>query len=99
MSKGLVGALIGLVVGWFLGIMLQGLLGKLGISGLLLLLTVALGLIGGFKLGGPIGAVIGAVLGVMFGGMVIGLLFQLARWGVMILCAIGGWRLAAGQGR
>lgn len=97
MSRGVVGAIIGLVVGWALASMFRGVLSRAGITGLLTLAgIIACGVVG-FGLGGIVGAVVGGILGLLLSGMVVGLFFQLVWLAAMVFGAVLGWQLATGK--
>ncbi len=97
MSRGIIGAILGLIVGWMLASMLQGVLGRVGINGLLVLLAVIAGGVLGFGVAGVMGALIGGILGVILGGVIVGLFFSLVRLAAMVFGAVLGWQLATGQ--
>jgi hypothetical protein len=94
MSRGIIGAILGLIIGWVTAGFLQRLISGIGANGLLLLLVVIGGAIIGAIIAGAIGAVIGAIAGALLGGLAVGLFFTFLKLVAMVIGAILGWQLA-----
>jgi hypothetical protein len=98
MTRGILGAIIGLVVGWMVAAALQRASDWIGVQDFLVILTLILGSVLGGSIGGLVGALIGAILGGILGVMAARLLFVFLKIGAMIVGAIFGWRWATAGG-
>ena len=97
MQKRLVGAILGLLVGFIFGTALQNLINGLGITGLAVVLVAILAAVLGANVAGLSGGVVGAVIGALMGGLAVRLVFWTLKLVAMIVGAVMGWRWASGK--
>jgi hypothetical protein len=93
MTKGLIGAIIGLFVGWVLASLLQRVMGGIGVHGLLVILVVIGAGILGWIFAGLVGAVVGAIAGAVLGALAVGFFFTFLKLALMVIGAVVGWQV------
>jgi hypothetical protein len=99
MTRGLIGAIVGLLIGWVLASLLQRVMGGIGVHALLMILVVIGAGILGWIFAGLVGAVIGAIAGAVLGALAIGFFFTFLKLALMVIGAVAGWQLVTASDR
>jgi hypothetical protein len=93
-TRGLIGAIMGLIVGWMVSALLRQAVDWLGVDILFVLLTAILGALLGAGVGGLGSVVIGAIAGAILGAVAVALVFWVLRLAAIVVGAILGWQWA-----
>jgi hypothetical protein len=92
MTRGVVGAILGLIIGWLVGVILQRTVDAIGVDALLVIVLALVGAVLGAGVGGLVGALAGAVVGALVGIVAIGVIFWVMKLALAIIGATLGWR-------
>lgn len=99
MTRGIVGAIIGLIIGWAAGAILQRAIDWVGVDSLVVIPVVILGAVLGAGVEGLVGALVRAIAGAIPGALGVKLFLSFLRLVTMVVGAVLGWRWAIASDR